>query len=47
MASLADSPIYPCTPLAVVRALQLQGMYDASATSGSRLAGKVISIINR
>lgn len=45
--SLAESPIYPCTPLAVARALQLQGTYDLKATPGAHLAGKVVTIINR
>lgn len=45
--ALVDQPIYPCTPLAVVRALQLQGMYDLAAPAGLRLAGKVMTVVNR
>eukprot|EP00617_Octactis_speculum_P025689 CAMPEP_0185770328 /NCGR_PEP_ID=MMETSP1174-20130828/58580_1 /TAXON_ID=35687 /ORGANISM="Dictyocha speculum, Strain CCMP1381" /LENGTH=379 /DNA_ID=CAMNT_0028455715 /DNA_START=26 /DNA_END=1165 /DNA_ORIENTATION=+ len=40
--------LLPCTPLAVVKILEsCQGMYDMSLQVGSRLSGKVVTIVNR
>ncbi|WFD36195.1 methylenetetrahydrofolate dehydrogenase (NAD(+)) [Malassezia cuniculi] len=39
--------ILPCTPLAVVKALESSGVYDASLPYGDRLYGKTITVVNR
>jgi methylenetetrahydrofolate dehydrogenase (NAD+) len=39
--------ILPCTPLAVIKILEAQGVYDSSLPVGSRLQGKVITVVNR
>lgn len=39
--------ILPCTPLAVVKALEASGVYDFKLPYGDRLYGKTITVINR
>jgi methylenetetrahydrofolate dehydrogenase (NAD+) len=39
--------ILPCTPLAVVKILESEGMFDTSLPEGSRLQGKCITVVNR
>lgn len=39
--------ILPCTPLAVVKALESIGVYDSKLPYGDRLYGKTITVINR
>ena len=39
--------ILPCTPLAVVKIIESQGLYDSARSVGSRLQGKFITVINR
>lgn len=39
--------ILPCTPLAVVKALESIGVYDSKLPYGDRLQGKTITVINR
>lgn len=39
--------ILPCTPLAIVKLLEHLKVYDGGLEVGNRLAGKVVSIVNR
>ncbi|WFD31523.1 methylenetetrahydrofolate dehydrogenase (NAD(+)) [Malassezia sp. CBS 17886] len=39
--------ILPCTPLAVVKALEAVGVYDSKLPYGDRLQGKTVTVINR
>lgn len=39
--------ILPCTPLAVVKALEAVGVYDPKLPYGDRLQGKTITVFNR
>lgn len=39
--------ILPCTPLAVVKALESAGVYDSQLPYGDRLRGRTITVINR
>lgn len=39
--------ILPCTPLAVVKALEAIGVYDSKLPYGDRLYGKTITVVNR
>ncbi|WFC99952.1 methylenetetrahydrofolate dehydrogenase (NAD(+)) [Malassezia yamatoensis] len=39
--------ILPCTPLAVVKALESVGVYDLKLPYGNRLYGKTVTVINR
>lgn len=39
--------ILPCTPLAVVKALEAVGVYDPKLPYGDRLKGKTITVVNR
>ncbi|KAL1412629.1 hypothetical protein Q8F55_000376 [Vanrija albida] len=48
-ANPAAATVYPCTALAVVRALQSDevGIYNSYASVGHRFAGKTVTVINR
>jgi len=39
--------ILPCTPLAVVKALEAVGVYDPQLPYGDRLKGKTVTVVNR
>mmetsp|Transcript_21127 Transcript_21127/g.41874 ORF Transcript_21127/g.41874 Transcript_21127/m.41874 type:complete len:373 (+) Transcript_21127:92-1210(+) len=39
--------ILPCTPIAVVKILEAEGVFDKSLAEGSRLQGKSITVVNR
>jgi methylenetetrahydrofolate dehydrogenase (NAD+) len=39
--------VLPCTPLAVVKAIEAQGCYDEKLPVGRRLTGKVVTVVNR
>lgn len=39
--------VLPCTPLAVVKAIEAQGLYDSNFPVGRRLQGKVVTVVNR
>lgn len=39
--------LLPCTPLACVKILEHLGVYDSSLPTGDRLAGKVVTVVNR
>jgi methylenetetrahydrofolate dehydrogenase (NAD+) len=39
--------VLPCTPLAVVKALEHLHAYDPSLPEGNRLRGKKVTVINR
>ncbi len=43
----AKKTIVPCTPLAIVKALESLGAYAAGAATGSQLKGKTATIFNR
>jgi methylenetetrahydrofolate dehydrogenase (NADP+)/methenyltetrahydrofolate cyclohydrolase len=43
----AKKPIVPCTPLAIVKALESLGVYSPGAAAGAQLQGKTATIFNR
>jgi len=46
-ADQARKCVLPCTPLAVVKVLEHLGAYDHQRPVGDRMAGKIVTIVNR